>query len=120
MKVRIKKLLDSAVIPMRAHADDAGFDLTAISVEEDRKRNCVYYHTGLAISVEHGYVGIISQPADAYKEDIAFCGASVVCGDSEEELVLRYKILQPHIHRYTTGDTVGILHIIKNENNEMD
>lgn len=35
MKVRIKKLHDNAVMPTKAHATDAGFDLYCTSKEID-------------------------------------------------------------------------------------
>lgn len=42
MKVRFKKIHPNAVIPTKAHATDAGFDLVATSREEDMYGNISY------------------------------------------------------------------------------
>ena len=70
MKVRFKKLEDGAVAPSRAHDTDAGFDLTAVSVSEDRKRNIVTYGTGIAVEIPDGYVGLIFPRSSAYKHQL--------------------------------------------------
>jgi dUTP pyrophosphatase len=57
MIVNIKKLHPNAVIPKKAHTDDAGFDLTAVNAYlNDGKWIC---HSGLAFEIPVGYVGLI-------------------------------------------------------------
>ena len=58
MKVNIKKLNESAVIPKYAHDTDAGLDLVATSVEVDNDGNHVY-GTGLAFEIPKGFVGLV-------------------------------------------------------------
>jgi dUTP pyrophosphatase len=68
MEVKIKKLVENAVIPKYAHSTDAGLDLTAISKEN---KNGVYiYGTGLAIEIPEGYVGLIFPRSSNYKQDL--------------------------------------------------
>lgn len=55
MVVKIKKLVENAVIPSYSKKGDAGMDLTAISYELDTNGNIVY-GTGLAIEIPEGYV----------------------------------------------------------------
>ena len=113
MKVRIKKLIDSAVLPSKAHADDAGFDLVAISVEEDRKRNIVSYGTGLAFEIPKGYVGLIFPRSSIYKHQISLSNCvGVIDSGYRGEVSFRFRIEQPHISRYTTGDRIGQLIIM--------
>lgn len=57
--VKIKKLVDNAVIPSYAHPGDAGMDITCTSIEYDDKNDCIMYHTGLAFEVPKGYVMLI-------------------------------------------------------------
>ena len=57
MDIKVKKLNDKAVLPIRAHPTDAGFDLTATSMEE--KPGMIKYGTGLAFEIPVGYVGLI-------------------------------------------------------------
>ena len=63
MKVKFKKLVPEAVIPTKAHPTDAGFDMTCLYVEEDRKRNIVTYHTGIAVEIPDGYCGLAQTEA---------------------------------------------------------
>ena len=53
--VKIKKLVDNAVIPSYAHPGDAGMDITCTSIEYDEKNDCIMYHTGLAFEVPKGW-----------------------------------------------------------------
>lgn len=69
MEVKIKKLHTDAVIPTKAHADDAGFDLTAVSYEVDKDGNHVY-HTGLAFEIPKGYVGLLFPRSSNAKKDL--------------------------------------------------
>lgn len=113
MKVRIKKTIDSAVLPSKAHADDAGFDLTAISVEEDRKRNIVSYGTGLAFEIPKGYVGLIFPRSSVYKHQISLSNCvGVIDSGYRGEVSFKFRIEQPHISRYTVGDRIGQLIIM--------
>lgn len=108
MKVRIKKLIDSAVLPSKAYADDAGFDLVAISVEEDRKRNIVSYGTGLAFEIPKGHVGLIFPRSSVYKHQISLSNCvGVIDSGYRGEVLLKFRIEQPHISRYTIGDRIG-------------
>lgn len=53
MYIKVKKLDDKAVMPVKAYNDDFCYDLTAISVEEIAPK--VYkYHTGLAFQITDG------------------------------------------------------------------
>lgn len=71
MKVKVKKLNDSAVIPSYAHDTDAGMDLTATSFEFDYKTGCYIYGTGLAFEIPKGYVGKIYPRSSVYKTPFA-------------------------------------------------
>ena len=57
--VKFKKLHDDAVIPSYAKEGDAGLDLTAVSFEYDEKLDAYVYHTGLAMEIPKGYVGLV-------------------------------------------------------------
>jgi len=58
MEIKFKKLSPMAFQPFRAHLDDAGFDLYAMSTEWDENDNLVC-HTGLAFEIPVGYVGLL-------------------------------------------------------------
>ena len=59
MKVKIKKLVETAIVPTYAKPGDAGMDLTATSCEFDAEHGNYVYGTGLAMEIPEGYVGLI-------------------------------------------------------------
>ena len=58
MKVKIKRLDERAIVPSYSKQGDAGMDLTAINISKDNVGN-ITYHTGLAIEIPEGYVGLL-------------------------------------------------------------
>lgn len=59
MKVKIKKLNDKAVMPTKAHATDAGFDLYCTSKEVNWGTRLLTCHTGLAFEIPVGYASMV-------------------------------------------------------------
>ena len=58
MKVRIKKLNEGAIVPSYSKQGDAGLDFTAVEISRDNVGN-ITYHTGLAVEIPQGYVGLL-------------------------------------------------------------
>lgn len=57
MQIKFKKLHQAAKIPTKAHPSDAGFDLTAVSVEAHD--DIFTYGTGIAVEIPEGHVGLL-------------------------------------------------------------
>lgn len=73
MKLKFKKLSEKAVIPTRAHDDDAGFDLTAteISTQINKCGQLVMvYHSGIAVEIPNGYVGLLFERSSVYETSL--------------------------------------------------
>lgn len=68
MKVKIKKLVENAIVPRYAKSDDAGLDLTATSVEQKGEK--VIYHCGLAFEIPQGYFGLVVPRSSNAKKDL--------------------------------------------------
>lgn len=68
MKVKVKKLVENAVIPHYAKSGDAGLDLTATSV--DIKGDKVTYGCGLAFEIPKGYFGLAVPRSSNSKKDL--------------------------------------------------
>lgn len=68
MKVKIKKLVENAIVPRYAKSDDAGLDLTATSVEQKGEK--VIYHCGLAFEIPQGYFGLVVPRSSNVKKDL--------------------------------------------------
>ena len=58
LEIKIKKLHPDAVVPTYAKLGDAGMDLYATEQKWDDYGNFVF-HTGLAMEIPEGYVGLI-------------------------------------------------------------
>ena len=69
MKIRFKKLSPSAVVPRKAHASDAGFDLTCTRYEVTNGE-LFTYHTDIAVEIPDGYVGLLFPRSSIYKQDL--------------------------------------------------
>lgn len=96
MKVRFKKLNEKAVMPTKAHATDAGFDLTATSREVDDDNGSVVYGTGIAVEIPEGYVGFVFPRSSICKKDLALSNAvGVIDAGYRGEIMAKFKPTLP-------------------------
>lgn len=58
MQLKIKKLHEGAKVPSYSKEGDAGLDFTAVEISRDNVGN-ITYHTGLAVEIPQGYVGLL-------------------------------------------------------------
>lgn len=58
LQIKFKRIHPKAQIPKKQHKQDAGYDLTAVSVSYGVNRQ-VIYGTGLCVQIPEGYVGLI-------------------------------------------------------------
>lgn len=129
LKVRFKKLNPEAVTPTRAHADDAGYDLTTIDDGTDcypeTDPNNVYYYreygTGLALEIPTGYVGLIFPRSSISKTGLSLANCvGVIDAGYRGEIKFRFKVdaagsvLQgtKKLKAYNKGDRIGQLIIM--------
>jgi dUTP pyrophosphatase len=119
MKVRIKKLESTAVIPVYAKAGDAGLDLTATSKSFDTFGNVVF-GTGLSIEIPRGYVGLLFPRSSISKYGIVMSNSvGVIDSGYRGELMVKYKPTPHYKDRiaevpfeYDLGDKVAQLVIM--------
>ena len=67
MKVKVMKLVENAVLPLKAHPSDAGADLTVTSVEFDSEHDVYTYHSGIAMEIPEGYEAHIVPRSSTFK-----------------------------------------------------
>lgn len=93
VNVKIKKLVENAVIPTYAKPGDMGMDLVATSMEYDASRDCYIYHTGLTFEVPEGY-GMLLFPRSSNRNTEAYMTNHVGILDSgyRGELLICYKL----------------------------
>lgn len=106
MKVRIKKLVEEAVIPSYSKIGDAGMDLTAVSVNVTPEY--VEYGTGLAVEIPVGYVGLLFPRSSVSKKDLLLCNSvGVVDSGYRGEVKLRFKRVEMADTYYGQGHLIG-------------
>lgn len=114
VEVLVKKLNEKAVIPTKYYVDDAGYDLTAVSMARFEKY--LEYFTGLSILIPRGYVGLIFPRSSVSNYDLRLSNCvGVIDSGYKGEIKFRYKTEKPLIDAkiYKPGERVGQLVIVK-------
>lgn len=73
MELKIKRLSDSAILPIKAHKTDAGLDLTCTRITTELNEAgqlILVYHTDLAFEIPEGYVGLLFPRSSICKKSI--------------------------------------------------
>lgn len=102
MELKIKKLSDKAIMPIRAHNSDAGLDLTTTSVTSEINecgQFILVYHSDIAVEIPDGYVGLLFPRSSIAKKSIQFTNAVGVI-DSGYRGEIMAKV------RNTSGDSI--------------
>lgn len=122
MQINFKKLNSRAVMPRKAHATDAGFDLTATSMEIDEYGN-FSYGTGIAVEIPEGYVGLLFPRSSNCKQNLILTNGVGVCDSGYRgEIFFKFKIaigvtenedeMDEELETYGIGDRIGQLIIM--------
>jgi len=107
MKINIKKLKDTAVIPQYAKDGDAGCDLVATSVIETDLY--IEYGTGLAFEIPEGYVGLVFPRSSISKYHLDLANSvGVVDSGYRGEVTARFKKTSNTAYQtvYNVGDKI--------------
>ena len=95
MKIKVKRLNELAMLPTKAHATDAGFDLYATSKIYDNDSNVVY-SCGLAFEIPEGYMGLIFlRSSNAKKSLLLSNSVGVIDAGYRGEVTAKFKRLYP-------------------------
>lgn len=117
--IRVKRLVQEAVLPKKAHASDAGFDLVAVSCKVE---NGMYvYGTGLAFEIPEGYVGLIFPRSSIAKKDLILSNSvGVIDSGYRGEVTAKFhqarrmfEMSSDEFPAYRIGDRIGQLVIVK-------
>ena len=92
MKVKFKKLVKTAVVPAYAKVGDAGLDMVATKHSINPDHNFIQYHTGIAVEIPEGHVGLLFPRSSISKTDLRLAnGVGVIDSGYRGEVVFRYK-----------------------------
>tara|TARA_R110001592_G_scaffold45053_7_gene144274 strand:- start:2274 stop:2735 length:462 start_codon:yes stop_codon:yes gene_type:complete len=133
MKIKIKKLDPTAIIPTYAKQGDAGMDLTAVSMTvkyndnnqgyTDGNLKYIEYDTGLSMEIPEGHVGYLFPRSSISKTDLQLANCvGVVDSGYRGPVKLRFKksVCTTDLVRYSPGDRVGQIIIMPVPNFEFE
>ena len=110
MQVKIKKLHKDAIIPSYAKPGDAGMDITCTDYEFDEFDNIVY-HTGIAVEIPEGFVGLVFPRSSISKYDLHLRnGVGVIDSGYRGEVLFKFGYAGENV--YQIGDKIGQLVIL--------
>lgn len=75
MELKIKRLTEDAILPIRAHKGDAGIDLTCTTITQEINecgQLIIIYHTGLAMEIPEGFVGLLFPRSSIANKSLTF------------------------------------------------
>lgn len=95
MELKIKRLVDNAIMPIKAHNTDAGFDLTAVNITPELNESGQYlfvYHSGIAVEIPEGYVGLLFQRSSVANKSIMMTNCvGVIDSGYRGEIIAKFK-----------------------------
>ena len=109
MQVKIKRLNDKAILPTKAHATDAGYDLYASSCHYED--GMLHYGTGVAVEIPEGYVGLVFPRSNIANTHLTLSN-SVGVIDSGFRGEIKAKFRKGGTRGYNVGDRIAQLIII--------
>lgn len=118
VKIRFKKINPDAATPKQCTIGAAGFDLTAVSVEEDPLT--VRCDTGIAVEIPNGYVGLLFPRSSVYKTGLAMANSvGVIDADFRGAISAIFYKRRHEVNPYKVGDRVAQLVIVPIKNVEF-
>lgn len=116
MLVKVKKVAKDAVLPTKAHATDAGFDLYCTSREVNWEKRQLICHIGLAFEIPDGYVGLIFPRRSVSNKPLMMANSVSVIGSGYRgEVTAKFNITGMHeigANNYQVGDKIAQMIII--------
>lgn len=105
LKVKFRKLHPDAVIPTKAHEDDAAFDLTATSVKYNEVNDATIYGIGLAFDIPKGHAMFIYPRSSSFKNSaLMYNSVAVIDSGYHGEVHIVMKGLKCD---YTAGERIA-------------
>lgn len=107
----------NGVLPVKAHATDAGYDITATRLTQEldeANKVILVYHTDVAVEIPKGYVGLLMMRSSVAKKSLMLTNC---CGVIDEgytgELMMKFKLTTDALPRvYQIGEKIGQLVIV--------
>jgi len=116
-QIKFKKLIPEAQVPFKKYTPDAGFDLYCTSIV--KKNKYIEYHTGLAMEIPVGMVGIIVPRSSITDYDLMLKNSlGIINSGVSEEIILYFSDVKEYSMTqkkeiYSVGDSIGVIFFIE-------
>ncbi len=107
----MRRLESAATLPTRAHADDAGLDLYALEDAELAPGEGKVVHTGVAMAIPAGHVGLVCDRSSMAKKGLKTAGGVIDAGYRGEVGVMLWNISRT-AHSLKKGERIAQLLVI--------
>lgn len=114
--IRIKKLLDTAKLPEKAHAGDLGYDLFAASWADITPNETRLVRTGIAIQFPEGYGGFIKDRSSVATKRGLHTVAGVIDNGYTGEIQIALHNVSNEIIEINVGEKIAQLVLIPTVN----
>jgi dUTP pyrophosphatase len=109
--VQALRVVPDAILPTRAHADDAGMDLYCLEDVSLAAQSGLVTRTGIALAIPQGYVGMVADRSSMAKRGIKTAGGIIDAGYRGEIHIVLRNISAEEIH-FKRGERIAQLLII--------
>ena len=93
MIIRFKKVHENAKEPVRGSEWAAGWDLSACATDWDDVNKVLVYHTGIAVEIPRGYVGLLFPRSSIYKKTLTQTNCvGVIDADYRGEVLVKFAL----------------------------
>jgi len=93
MIIRFKKVHENAKEPVRGSEWAAGWDLSACATDWDDVNKVLVYHTGIAVEIPRGYVGLLFPRSSIYKKTLTQTNCvGVIDADYRGEILVKFAL----------------------------
>lgn len=96
--IQVKRVSPDAVLPTRAHADDAGMDLYSLEDVTLEPGHGKVTKTGIALAIPEGYVGLVADRSSMAKKGIKTSGGVIDAGYRGEVHIVLWNISGEAVH----------------------
>jgi len=107
-KIRVKKLVEDARLPLRAHATDAGADLFAAKDTVIKAHNSEKVSTGIAIELADGFAGLVWGKSSVESKGLKVM-AGLIDADYRGEIIVCLFNLRDKDYTFNKGDKIAQL-----------
>lgn len=120
MWMKVKKLVDNAIIPTRAHDTDAGLDVYCVENEVVMPHSDKVIKTGISMAIPVGWVAIVKERSGNATKKKVTIGACVIDSGYRGELLIHLFNNGDVPATFIMGDKIAQLVIVPCWNGEPD